>query len=154
MKYRILKARGFALSEILIVLVILSILGGTLMLTLGPSEEKTKATRVQADLDALRSAVLAYSHENSWNKAAFAAVPADGGSMLSATSISPYLTQELRQTISVIRVNSRLLAGFVNHSDITESVSQRLRKAAESGGLLDNKGNVYTDGADIYVYVR
>jgi len=153
-KYRIPKARGFAFSEILIVLVILSILGGTLMITLGPSEEKAKATRVQADLDALRSAVLTYSHENSWNKAAFAAVTTEGESMLSATSISPYLTQELRQTISVIRVNGRLLSGFVNHSDITESVSKRLRKAAEPEGLLDNKGDVYTNGADIYVYVR
>lgn len=155
LKYKFRKARGFSLTEILITLIIIAVLSGMVMLTVGSNSEPADAARLAANLEALRAAVLAYSNEvGSWNRDAFRATadPADGG-LLSIASLSPYLDRST-DPFEVIRADGRLLVGFPNASRLTSGVADKLAKRAGEGGLVNSGGTVYSGGTGIYVFVR
>jgi prepilin-type N-terminal cleavage/methylation domain-containing protein len=57
-------SRAFSLPEVLIVVVILGILSGCLMLVFGGSQENAKASKIFADLDAVKMAALAYAKDH------------------------------------------------------------------------------------------
>lgn len=154
LKNRLRKARGFALTEMLIVVIILAVLAGMFALTFGSSEDRAMATRIMSDLDSLRSAVLTYSNEQSWNRGAFDSSAGLDSGMINAVSLSPYLAKPIGENFRVLRVNDRLLAGYENHSKITAAVSERLARNAGNEGLLTSSGAVYTTGSSIYVNVR
>lgn len=154
LKNRFRRTRGFALNEMLIVILILAILMGMYMVAMGPAQDRTTATRITSDLDSLRSAVLAYSNAESWNRDAFVAGNTLDAGMVKVISLSPYLAKDIGESFSVLRVNDRLLVGFENHSKITSSVEKRLRSATRDGGFLKADGNAYSGGRDIFVYVR
>lgn len=149
------RARGFSLTEILIAVIIIGILSGMIMISFGRSSDRAQAARLAADLEALKSAVLAYSHEEgSWNRNAFrtSANASDGG-LISVTSLSPYLDRELTN-FQVIRANDRLLAGFQSVPKLTGGVAGTLAKNAREGGLMTDTGDVYQGGSSIYMLVR
>ncbi len=154
LKYRVRKARGFSLSEILITLTILAILGGMIMLAFGPSEDKARATRIAADLDALRSAVLTYSHEESWNKNAFDAAEGLDAKMVRIASISPYLDRSIDINFVVTKEGGRLLVGFQNHPRIEGGVPGKLASMANNAGLRNASGDLYSNGSSVYMFVR
>ena len=58
------KSRGFSLTEILLVIVIIGILAGMSMLAFGRRSEKAEATLILSDLDTVKNAMLAYSMEH------------------------------------------------------------------------------------------
>ena len=60
---RKIKSRGFSLTELLIIVVILGILAATAMLALGRSQDNAKAAAIMADLESAKNALLAYSME-------------------------------------------------------------------------------------------
>ena len=59
-----MKSRGFTLVELLIVVAIIGILAGLAMLAMGRSSDSTEATAIMANLEAAKSALLAYSMEH------------------------------------------------------------------------------------------
>ena len=61
---RKMKSRGFTLVELLIVVAIIGILAGLAMLAMGRSTDSTEATAIMANLEAAKSALLAYSMEH------------------------------------------------------------------------------------------
>ena len=125
------------------------------MLTIGSNTDSAEATRITANLDALRSAVLTYSNEvGSWNRNAFRTteVPSDGG-LVSIASISPYLDRSVDR-FEVLRSNDRLLAGFPDASKLTAAVADKLAKTAQQDGLMNRSGTTYSSGTAIYIYVR
>jgi prepilin-type N-terminal cleavage/methylation domain-containing protein len=58
------KSRGFGLTELLVVIVLIGILAGMTMLVMGSNTDKVEATVILAELDAAKSAMLAYSMEH------------------------------------------------------------------------------------------
>jgi prepilin-type N-terminal cleavage/methylation domain-containing protein len=57
------KSRGFSLTEMLIVIMVIGILAGMSMLAFGRQSEKAEATLIMSDLDTVKNAMLAYSME-------------------------------------------------------------------------------------------
>lgn len=124
------------------------------MLNLGQSESKAQATRIAADLDALRSAVLTYSHEEAWNKNAFDNTVSPGTSMVKVASISPYLDKSIDYNFVVFKSGDRLLVGFTDHPRIEGGVPNKLASMAASAGLRNGDGGLYTSGSSVYMFVR
>lgn len=155
LKNRFRKTRGFALTEILLVIIILAILMGMIMLTFGSTGDRATATRIMADLDSLRSAVLAYSNEQSWNRDAFDMGATKDAGMVAVVSLTPYLAKETEANFRVVRgENNRLLAGYDDNTRITPGVEKRLANSARRDGLMTRSADVYISGRSIYVYVR
>ena len=60
MKITIKKSKGFTLVELLIVVVIIGILAGVMMLSVGSITDKAEAVKILSDLRAIRSASIMY----------------------------------------------------------------------------------------------
>jgi prepilin-type N-terminal cleavage/methylation domain-containing protein len=58
------KSRGFSLTEVLLVIIVIGILAGMSMLVFGRRSENAEAAVIMSDLDTVKNAMLAYSMEH------------------------------------------------------------------------------------------
>lgn len=91
------KSRGFSLTEVLLVIIVIGILAGMSMLVFGRRSESAEAAMIMSDLDTVKNAMLAYSMEHrtrrsdgldKWNSAVPATIMA---------SLDKYLDPGFRQ---------------------------------------------------------
>lgn len=149
------KSCGFSLVEVLLTVMILSILGGMVMLSFGRSEDGAQAARIKADLEALKSAILAYSHNESWNRAAFDSSGTQDAGMLKAASLDQYLDRKISSGFEVIRVNNKLMVGLINPHRFTAGVRNRVERSAKTDGLYNRNGSSYTaNQSEVFMIIR
>lgn len=81
------RSRGFSLIEILIVIIIIGILSGSLMITIGSATSKSEATKIVSNLEVLKTAVVMYYADNQqWFSQS-----EQGWGVISINSLSQYL---------------------------------------------------------------
>lgn len=131
--------RGFTLVELLIVMVIIGILAGSLMLTMGGGKGKAEATRIVSDLRNLKAAATMYYIDNSeWP---------GGGSITDGDdwiieSLDKYLDRDYPDNASinyyVVKSDSTV---FVGYGAITDNaVKESLKAMAADAALYGSSG--------------
>ena len=147
------KSRGFGLVEILLAVVIIGILSGMTLVAVGRSSDNAEATAIMAHLESAKSALLAYSMENSRRNvdpiAVFPAVNANG---IIHASLDKYLDSNVQtgggskaveyfDRLRVRRDGAAILVGFQNIR-VTSGVKSALDKRIDaSGGTYTRSGS-------------
>ncbi|MDI3499823.1 MAG: ral secretion pathway protein [Synergistaceae bacterium] len=124
--------------ELLIVMVIIGILAGSLMLTMGGGKGKAEATRIVSDLRNLKAAALMYYSDNGeW--------PGDTGAANNywiVDSLDKYLDRDYPHDASikyyVVKSGSTVLVGYGPITD--NAVKESLKAMAADAGLYGTSG--------------
>jgi len=139
--------RGFTLVELLIVMVIIGILAGSMMLTMGGGKGKAEATRIVSDLRNLKAAALMYYSDNGeW----------PGGSAVAnamkwvTDSLDKYLDREYADgsSVDLYAVKDSDSRVFVGYGAITDDAVKESLKAMAADAALYGTGNVSAPESD------
>lgn len=128
--------------ELLIVMVIIGILAGSLMLTMGGGKGKAEATRIVSDLRNLKAAATMYYTDNGeW--------PGDSGSNITnamkwvTDSLDKYLDREYADgsSVDLYAVKDSYSRVFVGYGAITDdAVKESLKAMAADAALYGSDG--------------
>jgi prepilin-type N-terminal cleavage/methylation domain-containing protein len=132
--------RGYSLSELLIVMVVIGILAGMSMLVAGDGgSSKTRALGIAAELESAKSATLAYTREHQ-TRNTDPLVPLVGDANAFKTAIRGYMERSIDKTVKLIHdASSR--AYFVQFVDI--DADSALTKALDN---VVKKSDGYSGG--------
>ncbi len=160
----ILKARkgGFTLIELLIVIMIVAILAGMMMLTMGSATDSAEATRIINDVRTLKSAALMYAMDNNGNW------PDGDWDGTTAPSLDQYLDRPLFTNGRTFLFKTGTIApedgearsvdmlgiAYSAGSAIPTNVITKLKERAEEAGMYDEEGNIYDSGQDVLMVIR
>jgi len=139
--------RGFTLVELLIVMVIIGILAGSLMLTMGGGKGKAEATRIVSDLRNLKAAAIMYYSDNGeW--------PGSTGTdtwKWITQSLDKYLDRDYPDNVSIdyyaVKDNSTVFVGYGKITD--DAIKESLKAMAADTALYGTSGVSAPDSDDI-----
>jgi general secretion pathway protein G len=151
---KFLKARkgGFTLVELLIVTVIIGILAGMMMLTMGSATDGAEATKLLNDLRLVKSAALLYFFDyEEWPDKGVSTgqLGSDAVASLEAYMDKP-LAGKYSGGIWVKTSGDRLLYGLSSDKLSTGAI----KKLKKNGGVYDNAGNIINAPGVAYVMLR
>ncbi|MDR3279945.1 MAG: prepilin-type N-terminal cleavage/methylation domain-containing protein [Synergistaceae bacterium] len=153
---RLFKKRGdgFTLVELLVVILIIGILSGILLLSLGASTDASEAARILNDIANVKGAALMFFIDEARWPAASDALSIDSY-MDRAFITGAYARYNTLLVVSgdMGGGNIRTLIGVkMNANDLhREGVQKKLAGNAKSTGLWQAPGQSYVGGPDIYV---
>ncbi|GHV53538.1 hypothetical protein FACS1894216_11730 [Synergistales bacterium] len=142
---------GFTLVELLIVVIIIGILAGMMMLTMGSATDGATAARIISDLRNIKSAALLYYLDNT-------AWPEAGGAV--GTNLDRYLDRPAAQFDAKIYVpgitavevtvsgQDRVLYGLTLAGTVGTGVQTKI---AENGAVSSAAGTPYVSGVAVYI---
>ncbi|GHV29214.1 hypothetical protein FACS1894167_08130 [Synergistales bacterium] len=143
---------GFTLVELLIVVIIIGILAGMMMLTMGSATDGATAARIISDLRNIKSAALLYYLDNTaWPE------PNGGGDVV---SLDRYLDRPAAQFDAKIYVpgitavevtvsgQDRVLYGLTLAGTVGTGVQTKI---AENGAVSSAAGTPYVSGTAVYI---
>jgi general secretion pathway protein G len=140
---------GFTLIELLIVIIIIGILAGMMMLTMGGVMDRAEATKIINDLRAAQGAVLMYRLENNeWPVASNTLEDIDRFMVRKLSAVYPSTG-----TAAFVVSNDDLLVGF-NIDSADSGIKSKLANDARSVGLYTNTGADYASGNLIYMHAK
>jgi prepilin-type N-terminal cleavage/methylation domain-containing protein len=148
MNKKINMRKGFTLVELLIVIVIIGILAGMMMLTMGSATEGANAAKLINDLRLLKSASLLYFADN--DKWPDQNAAGQTGNTFNADLLTPYVDKAFADNysnadaVNVVKVGEKIFYGLTPSPDLTEKVKQKI---AKSGGVYTSAGS--NEAADL-----
>jgi prepilin-type N-terminal cleavage/methylation domain-containing protein len=150
----IFKARksAFTLVELLMAAVIISILAGMMMMTMGSAADSAEASKIIYDLRILKSASLIYFYDyGDWPSVTHgSAITGAVLRSLEACMDKPFSVNYSAGSVFVAISNDRILYGL---SPDKMRVGT-LKKLQKYGGLYDDNGNMYVGTGKIYTIVK
>ena len=157
-KYR--KAKGFTLIELLIVIIIIGILAGMMMLSIGSATDKAQAAKIISNMRNLKAAcVMYYADTDKWPGATtavtFAALGGDDSG--EALSLDKYLDRQPGNLYGVTSGDGSIFVTFKPDGTITTGIKQKLTDSAKNSGLYSeaksNSISYYNNGDTVYMPV-
>jgi general secretion pathway protein G len=134
-KYR--KAKGFTLIELLIVIIIIGILAGMMMLSIGAATDKAQAAKAVANMRNIKAACVMYYADN--DKWPTSPVEFKGGTPSGeAASLDKYLDRDPGLGYGVVSSDGYMnvtIDPTKNTNTFTAGVISKLAAVAESSGL-------------------
>jgi general secretion pathway protein G len=159
MKKVLKKRTGFTLVELLIVIIIISILAGSMLLVAGSATDKAEATKIVSDLRGLKAAALMY-YADKTSSGATVPIPKIGSGDLNQY-IDRQIDTEKFEMFAGTGENSRW---YIGRKALTANsgVNTKLEEAAVSSGLFKTingtstlEDTAFTKGAKtVYMRVR
>lgn len=152
------KRKGFTLIELLIVIIIIGILAGMMMMTMGSATDKAQATKVISDIRTVKSAVTMWYADNMSSTA-----------LPTAANLSKYMDTSLdasfkEVTSKNITIDNSTQEAWWLEYDLkgvanTTGVRQKLSDDAINVGLYGSSvptdiSKGYYSGADEKIFVR
>jgi len=133
--------------ELLIVMVIIGILAGSLMLTMGGGKGKAEATRIVSDLRNLKAAAIMYYSDNGeWPGGSDETVAMDWVRQ----SLDKYLDRDYPDNASIdyyaVKDDSNMV--FVGYGAITDNAVRESLKAMAADAALYGTGSVSVPASD------
>jgi general secretion pathway protein G len=151
------KRPGFTLVELLIVIIIIGILAGMLLLSVGSATDKAEATKIVNAIRNYKSATLMYYADNgNW--------PTNIGDW--TDSLDMYVDRSMDKAsfskISIVSVSNRWLIGLTSATGSPmeqTGVQNKLANQARASALYDSNGIYFTataggTGISIYTNMR
>lgn len=140
------KTNGFSLVELLIVLLVVAVLAGLMVLAAGSGGDKAEAVKILSDLDAVKTAMLAYAADHpsrtadplwGWEGASSAAIHA---------SLDQYLERPVERELDVPNAPNGAIvivfAGFTATDGLAEALDEIIAGNESYEG--DYSGGEYT----------
>lgn len=91
------RSRGFSLVEILIVIIIIGVLSGSLLVTVGSATSRSEASKIVSNLKILKTAtIMYYSDNHEWFSQSD-----EGWGVISINEIRPYLDRTISEPYSI-----------------------------------------------------
>ncbi len=135
------RTNGFSLVELLIVIMIVAILAGMVILATGSGGDNAEAVKILSDLDAVKTAMLAYAADHpsritdpfdGWRDATDLAIRA---------SIDRYMERPIDRALDVEKdPNEPIFVVFTNFA-VTPGLTKALDKAVAENGSYEGKGS-------------
>jgi len=152
-KYR--KAKGFTLIELLIVIIIIGILAGMMMLSIGSATDKAQAAKIVSNLRNLKAAVVMYYADyDVWPAAATfnAAGTADTGV---AASLDKYLDRGPGSGYSTTSSDTEGVNAVFDSATVTAGIRDKLKATAANSGLYSvaSGDTVYSGSGKAYMRI-
>jgi prepilin-type N-terminal cleavage/methylation domain-containing protein len=145
-------SRGYSLTEVLLVIMVIGILSGMVMLSVGSSNDSARASAIMADLESAKSAVLAYSMANSTRASDGITTLVGGSGNDLAASLDRYFDRRSNsdyfRTLN-IRQDGRSFIVEFNGFPANPSVQRVLNKKITQAGATfsgSGSGSTYTLG--------
>ena len=153
--YKMNKRPGFTLVELLIVIIIIGILAGMLLLSVGSATDKAEATKIVNAIRNYKSATLMYYADNgNW--------PTNTGDW--TDSLDMYVDRSMDKAsfskISIVSISNRWLIGLTSATGSPMEqlgVQNKLANQARASALYDANGVYFTattGGNSISIYTN
>ncbi|MDR3255849.1 MAG: prepilin-type N-terminal cleavage/methylation domain-containing protein [Synergistaceae bacterium] len=132
---------GFTLVELLIVIVIIGILAGMMMLTMGSATDGADASKLVNDLRLLKSSSLLYYADNDkWPDQVATGV---GGADFNTSLLNKYVDKSfagnyVKGDVTVKKIGDKIFYGLTPSPDITTKAKEKL---AKNGGVYTETGS-------------
>jgi prepilin-type N-terminal cleavage/methylation domain-containing protein len=143
---------GFTLVELLMVTVIIGILAGMMLMTLGTAMDSAEASRIVYDLRILKAASLLYFFDYGRLPSITHGAAITGVVLKSLEECmdKPYSARYSNGNVFVAVSNDRIFYGL-SPDDVSPGALKKLRKY---GVMYDGSGNLYGGVGKIYTIIR
>lgn len=124
------KTKGFTLVELLIVIIIIGILAGMMMISIGAATDKAEATKIVSNLRNIKAAaIMFYADENKWD---FTSELDLHGTDAKAVAIAKYLDKKPDDGYVLAKADEKISVGYTK---VLPGVASKLSLMAANAGL-------------------